>query len=252
MLQINPLAGVLVLELLLAFVFLLGLWGWQSFPRRARERKALQALVVRVNEGAAERRQETRALLEGRFGVKGPALETATDAVCGGERDFYQAVVNLYLKRDAGSAARLDEHVSALTTPYRNIPPGEAGAQTAQGATSVDAAGDDAPAQAGADALREQNQALEKENARLEQELDTAQKTIDKMLSEYATLFGNAGESADASAAAEDADAVSSPEEAPDAPAAVEVALDSPAGEDDVEIVTAGDGEDDRAQAASG
>ncbi|HHH38460.1 MAG TPA: hypothetical protein ENK50_02645 [Sedimenticola sp.] len=157
--------------------------------RKRRDRSAAGDLITRIKADETRRESETRAFLEQNLGIGGEALEPLVKRIGREEKRFYQTLINLYLKRDAGALANLQEAYEEATAPYRSldIEKGTDGGDIVP-ATLDPAAGEEAAEVA---RLREQNE-------QLSEELRITMDTMGRMLSEYSSMYaGGEGEGLD-------------------------------------------------------
>jgi hypothetical protein len=165
-------AGEVFLLLLVALIALLLV----NMIRRRRDRQAALYLVSIVKEAEGKRLDETRSLLEAKYGYKDEALVNTAHNIMQAEKLLYQRIINMYVKRDVISLRELNIDVEAVTEPFRTLALAEITAP-AHAPQSDQVGGDEA-------------ERLSRENAALKQELQITMETMSRMLGEYASMFG--------------------------------------------------------------
>ena len=171
MIQIDPLLLLALGELLLIFmVVVLGLVVF-GLSRKRNERKAIAKLIRRIKEDKGRRQDETRTLMQQSFGFEGQELDAIVKKISREESRFYQALINLFLKRDLNLLEVLHVECEGVTEPYRTlqIQKPDSG-QESDFSTEVEV-------------LKEQNE-------RLCTELGIIMDTMGTMLKEYASMSG--------------------------------------------------------------
>ena len=135
MTEINTLLLMSLGELLLVTTAIAVVLVVLYFIKKRRDRSAATTLVARVKEDQERRQQETRGVLEKRFGIGGDYLDELVTKVVREEKRFYQTLINLYLKRDAGALENLHVAFEGATEPYRTL---ELPARPTDGDTSTE------------------------------------------------------------------------------------------------------------------
>ncbi|HEB95087.1 MAG TPA: hypothetical protein ENI96_01490 [Sedimenticola thiotaurini] len=187
--QLDPLILWSLGELLLISLVAAVVLALRAFLQRRRDRSAAMALVGQIRSDEERRRQETRELLGGRYGIPGDLLDDLVGAICREEKRFYQTLINLYLMRDSVALRGLNLAFEGAVGPYRDLPVNAAPEGAEQAGDSV------APVNQADDA---ELQRLQDENARLSDELRITMDTMGRMLSEYSSMFaGGEGEELD-------------------------------------------------------
>jgi hypothetical protein len=189
MVEIDSLHLMALIELLALLFFICVIIGVRAFLRGRREQAAIEKLVSAINEDKGRRQEETRRLLENRYGYEGDELQAAGRRIARQELGFYQLLINLFIKRNTQAMERLNLEFETAVAPYRELgaPKGaEPEAEEGEGAetTKVVRVGSEA----------EDNSAeierLKRENQRLMEELEATMKSLSRMLNEYAGLVG--------------------------------------------------------------
>ena len=187
--RLDPLVLWSLAELLLISLVAAVVLALRAFLQRRRDRSAALALVGQIRSDEERRRQETRELLGGRYGIPDDLLDDLVDAICREEKRFYQTLINLYLMRDSVALQGLNLAFEGAVAPYRDLPVNATpeGAEQAGDSVAPVAQVDDA-----------ELQRLQDENARLSEELRITMDTMGRMLSEYSSMFaGGEGEELD-------------------------------------------------------
>jgi hypothetical protein len=168
---VDPFLFTLLIELLVVTsvaalaLFLL------AVVRKKRDRKAVQALVAKINEGQQQRVGESGEILTSRFGLEEEqATKLATD-IDSAERGFYQTMIATYLRRDYEALGDIDEVFMRAVEIYRTLTPsGEGG-------------GDQS----------EEIARLRKEKERLSAELKGAMEAMGGVLNDYSSALADGG-----------------------------------------------------------
>lgn len=171
-------AAGLGIEILLLLVVLLAVSFFRARARERRDLKAIKALVARAKKSKPEREKLLAQFLQQNMGLDGDALEKAKVAMLRAEMSLVQRFASVYHQREASAAARFDDDVFAVTSPYH--------------ALSGSAEHVEVPPPGHCE--HEEIELLRTENQRLSDELRTTIETMSRMLSEYSTMFsGEAG-----------------------------------------------------------
>jgi hypothetical protein len=187
--QLSSLVLMTLGELLLVTTITSILMLVMAVVRKKRDRSAAGALIARIKEGEGRRETETRALLQQNLGQGRELLETLVKKVGREEKRFYQTLINLYLKRDAGALENLQVAFEGATEPYRTLKvPQRQESEEIVPVVVESAVGDDS-----AEVAR-----LKDENEKLSEELRITMDTMGRMLSEYSSMYaGGDGEELD-------------------------------------------------------
>jgi hypothetical protein len=193
MTEINSLYLTILIELLAFFVVVcLGI-VIVAMVRARRERLAIHKVVALIKEDSPRRKEETKNLLEKRFGYQADALQKTTNAITKKELLFYQTLINLFIKRDSKAMEELNIVFEDTVAPYREL---ERLKSVAQEVPQEEAAPQvSAVSQPDMDE-QQQDQAeeikrLRAKNQQLLEELKMTMKTLGSMLSQYSNMFGD-------------------------------------------------------------
>ncbi len=190
MIELGILPLLLLVELLLLSSVTAVVLGVMLLLGRRRARAGARALMARVREDAERRDQETRKLLQERFGLEGDELEAFAQRLSREEKRFYQSQITTFLRRDGDAFANLNIDVEALVQPYRELP-------ERQPAAADDEAVAMEPQQQSPDADESAElERLRDENERLSDELRITMETMGRMLNEYSSMFSGGAASA--------------------------------------------------------
>ncbi|MCP4286859.1 MAG: hypothetical protein GY792_20845 [Gammaproteobacteria bacterium] len=174
MIELSPLVLLLLGELLLVSILVsLGLVV-TGLIRKRNERQAIARLVGRIKEDETRRREETQSLMASNFGLEGEALNTIVNKISREEKRLYQALINLFLKRDLHLLEVLHVECEGVTEPYRTIE-----------LSIPDTDQDDLESDLSSEMVM-----LKEENERLTTELGVTMETMGTMLKEYASMYG--------------------------------------------------------------
>jgi len=174
MIELSPLVLLLLGELLLVSILVsLGLVV-TGLIRKRNERQAIARLVGRIKEDETRRREETHSLMASNFGLEGEALNTIVNKISREEKRLYQALINLFLKRDLHLLEVLHVECEGMTEPYRTIE-----------LSIPDTDQDDLESDLSSEVVM-----LKEENERLTTELGVTMETMGTMLKEYASMYG--------------------------------------------------------------
>lgn len=176
MIEVSPILLLALGELLLiSIVVSLGL-AVAGFVRKSNERKAIAKLIGRIKADEARRKSETRSLMQENFGYAGDQLESIVNKIAREEKRLYQALINLFLKRDVNLMEVLHVECEGVTEPYRTLefPKVESGAEKDDGQLND---------------LEVEVVALKEENTRLSTELGITMNTMGTILIEYASKY---------------------------------------------------------------
>jgi hypothetical protein len=174
-------------ELLLLFGAAAAGLGMMIVTRKRKERQAVKKLIVRIKEDEKRRRDETRTLMEEKFGFKGESLDNIVNQVVREEKRLYQTLINLFLNRNLSQLEVLHVECEGVTEPYRSLEISTSSVEESEG-----------DGEAVVSDLSVELDMLREENERLTTELGVTMDTMGKMLSEYASMYGGgSGEAID-------------------------------------------------------
>lgn len=182
MIQISPLVLLALGELLLISM-VVSLWlALAGVIRNRNERQAVSKLVGRIKQDEVRRRDETRTLMQENYGFEGQDLDAIVNKISREEKRLYQALINLFLRRDLSVLEVLHVECEGATEPYRTLE-----------IPKPDSSQDDLESDLSVEVER-----LKEENERLSIELGVTMDTMGTMLKEYASMYGGgAGEELD-------------------------------------------------------
>jgi len=174
MIQLSPVVLLALGELLLiSMAAALGL-AVAGLVRKSRERRAVAKLIRRIKEDEARRRAETHNLMQENYGFEDQQLESIVNRITREEKRFYQALINLFLRRDVNLMEVLHVECEGVTEPYRTL--------------EIPRSDPDQDDNLQSD-LATQVEVLREENERLTTELGVTMDTMGTMLTEYASMY---------------------------------------------------------------
>lgn len=181
MIEVSKLLLLVLGELFIVSLIVAIVFAYLAFSKRQRDRSAVKQLVARIKEDSDRREQETRKVMEERYGFEGAELEEAVKKIRREEKAFYQVLIDVYLKRNTEAVPNLSVDYESSVDTYRTL-------EIPRGSTAAvaDSAGD------GADP--EEIMLLKEENQRLADELQVTMDTMGRMLSEYSLMFAGGSE----------------------------------------------------------
>jgi hypothetical protein len=169
---VDPFLFTLLIELLVVTSAVAIAMFMLTMVRKKRDRKAVQVLVAKINEGQEKRLGESREILTSRFGIDGEQAAKLATEIDSAERGFYQAMIAAYLRRDHESLKDIDADFIGAVETYRTLTPsGEGG-------------GDQS----------EEIARLRKEKERLSAELKSAMEAMGGVLNDYSSILADDGE----------------------------------------------------------
>jgi hypothetical protein len=167
---VDPLMLTLLIELLVVTSVAAIAMFLQAVVRKKRDRKAVLALVAKLNDGQEQRVGESKKILNSSFGLEGgQAIKLARD-IDGAERGFYQAMITTYLRRDYEALESIDEDFMAAVEAYRKLTPvlGEDGGRSEE-----------------MEEMENEIERLRAENERFSKELRSAMEAMGGVLNHY-------------------------------------------------------------------
>jgi len=147
--------------------------------RRRREKASIDRLVALVKQDAEQREQETRKLLEKKYGYSDETLEKTTKKIVREEKRIYQTLANLFTTRDSVAMESLNINFEEAVEPYRTL-------DISKVVEAADAGG-------GVEDNGAEVERLKGLNQQLNEELKISMNTIGRMLHEYSSMSGEAG-----------------------------------------------------------
>lgn len=146
-----------------------------NFMRKRRDRAAASRLIQKIKEDVARRKEETKKLMQHKFGFEQDVAEEIAIKSGREERKFYQNVINCYLRREAMSFENLNIDFEGAVDPYRTLEPPGLGGESAGDVELVNES--------------EEIRRLKIENQRLSDEVGVTMQTMSRMLDEYSSMF---------------------------------------------------------------
>ena len=178
---------ILVSELALILAFALGLMAFLGWRRRRRSRQSVQELLDEIRDADPDRRRWLQETLARTCGLQGIALDSKVREIMEAERAFYERFGELHLSPDPGSLRRIPEAVDALIRPYTTIEPVTTDAKdtedVAPPAPSGNGDTEDIPVSASPGVLQSRIQ-------QLAADVTLYRRTLNRLFTEYAAMFG--------------------------------------------------------------
>lgn len=184
MIEVSRLLLMLLIELLILSTACAGIVTYLYLAKRRRERAALKNLIATIRQDMERREAETRQVLEQRFGLSAQPLEEAVVKISREEKQFYQTVIDLFLRRDTAALQNFSVDYEKSVEPYRTL------AVTLSQEAPAAEPGDEV-----ANNLSDELLLLREENQRLSDELQLTMNTMGTMLNEYTQMFAGGSES---------------------------------------------------------
>ncbi len=183
MIEVSRLLLMLLIELLILSTACAAIVTYLYLSKRRRERAALKNLIATIRQDSGRREDETRQILQKRFGLSDKPLEEAVAKISREEKQFYQTVIDLFLRRDTAALQNFSVDYEKSVEPYRTL---------AITLSREPVAAE--PADAVANDLSDELLLLREENQRLSDELQLTMNTMGTMLNEYTQMFAGGSE----------------------------------------------------------
>jgi hypothetical protein len=175
MIEVSKILLLVFSELFLVSIVVACIVVYLIVSKNQRDRAAMRTLVARIKEDSGRREQETRKIMEERYGFTGADLEEIVKKIAREEKAFYQVLLDVYLKRNADALQNLSVDYEGSVDTYRTLEfPHRDNASADADEESVDS---------------EELMLLKEENMRLTEELQVTMDTMGRMLSEYSLMF---------------------------------------------------------------
>ncbi len=154
--------------------------------RRGRRDKVLaKTLVESIKKNESQRIERLREILEKVHHLDEASAKHGVVEILNCEKNLYSRIIKLFLGRDRNGITKINKDVESLTESYRQL------AKVVEAGEVEKYHSEDNPliqAQ-----LRTQLKKLEKENTRLERDLNEAMESMDSMLKEYTLMYSGGG-----------------------------------------------------------
>ncbi|MCW8945374.1 MAG: hypothetical protein OQL27_11415 [Sedimenticola sp.] len=181
MIEVSKILLLVLGELFVISIIVTIVFAFLAFSKRQRDRASVKQLVARIKEDGDRREQETRKVMEERFGFAGADLEAIVKKIVRNEKAFYQVLIDVYLKRNTEAVPNLSVDYESSVDTYRTLEIPRSGEATA--VSTEDGIDSD------------ELMLLKEENQRLTEELQVTMDTMGRMLSEYSLMFSGGGDS---------------------------------------------------------
>lgn len=162
-----------------------------SWCRRRRDRRAAAALVARIDQAWPERQQSLTQWLSQDCGLEAEEVKAQLDKIIQAERLLLQAVIDMYINRDAEALQEFDNAYVQSVQSYADI---KLGAQVVAEDSDEQPSNKSTPVAAFDAAISR----LKHDNEGLQKELHTAQHIMDDIMREYVVMYsGDTSKAAD-------------------------------------------------------
>lgn len=169
--------------LLLAIV--VGIIFYFFIRRGQRDKVMAKVLVKTIKEKEAQRIERLKDILEKVHNLDGASAKQNVESILACEKRLYSRIIRMFLGHDRSGITKINKDVESLAESYRRL------SNVAEVAEVDKYHSDDNPlVQA---QLKSQVKKLEKENARLERDLNEAMESMDSMLKEYTLMYSGGG-----------------------------------------------------------
>jgi cell division protein FtsB len=151
-------------------------------------KKQAKDFVETLKKSEAQRKEKRSQLLKERFGLDDESIEQYVERVVEREKSLYTRFLDIFLGRGKGQLADLKEQVEALIESC--YIQGQASKQETE---STDDTLDELEPTDSGEAIKElmdENHALKKENERLTAENNDLNKELERIMSEYVSIYG--------------------------------------------------------------
>lgn len=175
MIEVSKLLLLVLGELVLVSIVAVMALAFLAFSKRQRDRASIKKLIARIKEDSGRREQETRKIMEERYGFAGADLDEIVTKIAREEKGFYQVLIDVYIKRNSDALQNLSVDYEGSVDTYRTLE------IPRRGTTASDTDGDPVDS--------EELLLLKDENQRLTEELQLTMDTMSRMLSEYSLMF---------------------------------------------------------------
>ena len=181
MIEVNSLFAVFVVEGLAALILLVVVVAFSMSRRNSNERSAVKDFVNKLKKGEKSRKEELSVRLSETCQLEDSALHDALAEIGVNEKQLYQHIVKMVLRRDPTLLAEIDKGVQVLSEPFCKL--------LAKLSTIEKA---DPAMNALTEKTNSEIQQLRSERERLSKQLSMAMETMDEVSNEYSKMFGSA------------------------------------------------------------
>jgi len=161
---------ILMVELLAGVVLLAGILFFMSRKKQNREIEAIDKFISKFDEQMFLKNQPLEQLLTDNCGLDKQAIDNVLHEVSESERALLHSVIQFFLHREMALLSQIDQKIGQLSAPYQRLLSDVAAGKTKPDPTMSPPG-------------------LERINAQLVLQLDTAMKTIDEISAEYSRVF---------------------------------------------------------------
>ena len=176
---------VIFSEVALVLAIIIGLIVF-FFVRRGRRDKVLaKVLVETIKEKEPARIERLREIIEKVHHLDEASAMKSVEEILACEKNLYSRIIKVFLGRDRDGITKINKDVESLAESYRRLSNiediGEVEKYHSDNNPLVQAQ------------LKAQIKKLEKENAKLERDLNEAMESMDSMLKEYTLMYSGGG-----------------------------------------------------------
>lgn len=156
------------------------------FIRRGRRDKVLaKVLVETIKEKEPQRIERLKEILEKVHHLDEASANQSVEAILASEKNLYARIIKVFLGRDRDGITKINKDVESLAETYRSLSNVEEAGEVEKYHSE-----DNPLVQA---QLKAQVKKLEKENVKLERDLNEAMESMDSMLKEYTLMYAGGG-----------------------------------------------------------
>jgi len=177
MIEISVLLFSLFIEGFFILLVILLVWVFLVFRKKKRERRAVGKLVDQLKQQSHTRIEVTGSFLHEKYRFEGDELKKTVKAIDKSEKEFFQKLIKVYLKRDAESLISMDASVAELVDIYKSLSPIMPEAVASEETEEIKQ-------------KQVEIENLKESNAKLEEELGITKTTMANMIGEFGNMFG--------------------------------------------------------------
>jgi hypothetical protein len=172
-------------EVALVLAIVIGLIVFFFVKRGRRDKVLAKTLVETVKEREPQRIERLKDILEKVHHLDEVTAQQNVDEILASEKHLYSRIIKVFLGHDREGLVKINKDVESLAETYRKL------STVAEAGEVEKYHSDDNPlVQA---QLRAQIKKLEKENEKLEKDLNEAMESMDSMLKEYTLMYSGGG-----------------------------------------------------------
>jgi len=179
--------GLLVIfsEVALLLAIVVGIIVYFFVRRGKRDKVMAKVLVETIKKKETQRFEHLRDILEKVHNLDEASAKQNVESILACEKKLYARIIKMFLGHDRGGIAKINSDVESLSDSYRRL------SDVAELVEVEKHHSDDNPLVQ--TQLKSQVKKLEKENAKLERDLNEAMESMDSMLKEYTLMYSGGG-----------------------------------------------------------